>query len=354
MKYKKIVSQMRNEIMTGKLSGTMPSMRNLTERFQVSHLTILHVFQELCAEGLIVGGIKKNYVIRDVIRRDNLILCLLRPPKEINFQDNFTTEMCTGVIRSAETNHMNVLFPHQNAGVLYQNSDDAFLQQMCAEMRPLFPYIRGIIAAASITDEQLAEYILPFADGKPVVLLNRDSSMENIGKTVFPTEQGCEELAQLILRQHCKHFILCQTHLTTDRRNDHTRLMKKFLTDGGIPDSQIVLMEGIGRDAEDPVRFRRIAEEIKSASGETLVFVSASTMACYTANALKAAGLTAGKDYKLCSFDGKISAEMHDPKITSIQISGDELGQKAVELLLSENPFRRVYVNSKLLLRDTL
>ena len=130
--------------------------------------------------------------------------------------------------------------------------------------------------------------------------------------------------------------------------------MKKFLTGGGIPDSQIVLMEGIGRDAEDPVRFRRIAKKIKSASGETLVFVSASTMACYTANALKAAGLTAGKDYKLCSFDGKISAEMHDPKITSIQISGDELGQKAVELLLSENPFRRVYVNSKLLLRDTL
>ena len=37
-----------------------------------------------------------------------------------------------------------------------------------------------------------------------------------------------------------------------------------------------------------------------------------------------------------------------------IQISGDELGQKAVELLLSENPCRRVYVNSKLLLRDTL
>ncbi len=354
MKYKKIVSQIRKEIMTGELTGTMPSMRSLTERFQVSHLTILHVFRELCTEGLIIGGIKKNYVIRDVVRRDNLILCLLRPPKEINFQDNFAAEMCTGVIRSAETNHMNVLFPHQNAGVLYHTSDDAFLQQMCAEMRPLFPYIRGIIAAASITDEQLTQYILPFADGKPVVLLNRDSDMENIGKTVFPTEQGCRELAELILRQHCKYFVLCQTNLTTDRRNDHTRLMKKFLTGGGIPDSQIVLMEGIGRDADDAVRFKRIAEEIKSAPGETLVFVSASTMACCTANALKAAGLTAGKDYKLCSFDGKISAEMHDPKITSIQISGDELGQKAVELLLSENPRRRVYVNSKLLLRDTL
>ena len=104
-----------------------------------------------------------------------------------------------------------------------------FCSRCARKKRTLFPYIRGIIAATSITDEQLTRYILPFADEKPVVLLNRDSSMENIGKTVSPTDQGCEEPAQLILRRHCKYFILWQTHLTTDRRNEHTRLMKKFL-----------------------------------------------------------------------------------------------------------------------------
>ena len=60
MKYKNIVIQLKNEILTGELTGVMPSMRSLTERFQVSHLTILHVFRELSDEGLIAGGTKKN------------------------------------------------------------------------------------------------------------------------------------------------------------------------------------------------------------------------------------------------------------------------------------------------------
>ena len=45
---------------------------------------------------------------------------------------------------------------------------------------------------------------------------------------------------------------------------------------------------------------------------------------------------------------------MYRPQITTVQISGLELGEKAVELLLSETPLRRIYTTAQLQLRETL
>ena len=354
MKYQEIVAQLKEDILAGRLIGKMPSMRSLTERFQVCHNTILHVFQELSGAGLIVGGTKKNYKIRNVVNLDNLILCVMRPPAEINLRDNFSTEMCTGVIRAAEMNHCNVLFPHQNAGVLYQDSNDAFLQQMEAEMRPLLPFIRGIIAAASIRDDQLEKYILPFAERRPVVLLNRDSRLESVGKVVFPTEEACGKLSDLMRRQTARKFILCQTYYTTDHRDDHIQLMQKQLLEHGIADSAIVMVTGLLETADSSAQLKVIGSEICKNRKKAVVFVSSSYGACWVADHLIEQGLIAGQDYRLCSFDGKISSAMHQPQITSVQISGLELGEKAVELLLSETPLRRIYTTAQLQLRETL
>ena len=354
MKYQDIVVQLKEDILAGRLSGKMPSMRSLTERFQVCHNTILHVFRELSEAGLIVGGTKKNYKIRNVVRRENLILCVMRPPAEINFLDNFSTEMCTGVIRAAELNHCNVLFPHQNAGVLYHDSSDAFLQQMEAEMRPLLPFIRGIIAAASIRDDQLEKYILPFAEHRPVVLLNRDSQLNSVGKVVFPTEEACGKLRDLMLRQPARKFILCQTYYTTDHRDDHIQLMQKQLLAHGVADSAIVMISGLLETPDSSAQLKVIGSEICKNRKKAVVFVSSSYGACWVADHLIEQGLIAGQDYRLCSFDGKISSAMHQPQITSVQISGLELGEKAVELLLSETPLRRIYTTAQLQLRETL
>ena len=354
MKYQEIVAQLKDDILAGRLSGKMPSMRSLTERFQVCHNTILHVFREMSEAGLIIGGTKKNYKIRNVIRRENLILCVMRPPAEINLQDNFSTEMCTGVIRAAELNHCNVLFPHQNAGVLYRDSNDAFLQQMEAEMRPLQPFIRGIIAAASIRDDQLEKYILPFAEHRPVVLLNRDSRLESVGKVVFPTEEACGKLSDLMRRQTARKFILCQTYYTTDHRDDHIQLMQKQLLEHGIADSAIVMVTGLLETADSSAQLKVIGSEICKNRKKAVVFVSSSYGACWVADHLIEQGFIAGQDYRLCSFDGKISSAMHRPQITSVRISGLELGEKAVDLLLSEAPLQRIYTTAQLQLRETL
>lgn len=354
MKYQEIAVQLKEDILSGRLAGKMPSMRDLTERFNVCHRTILSVFKELSNEGLIVGGTKKNYRIRSVVNRDNLILCVMRPPVETNLQDNFSTEMCTGVIRAAEMNHCNVLFPHQNTGVLYRNSNDAFLQQMEAEMQPLLPFIRGIIVAASIRDDQLEKYILPFADRRPVILLNRDSRLESVGKVVFPSEQACGELSKLMRRQTFRKFILCQTYNTIDHRDDHILLLKDLLLRDGVSESSVLLLTGLLAAPDNSVQINAMVDEIRKNQGNTVIFVSSSFGACYVADCLSEKGFTAGQDYRLCSYDGKISAEMHTPKITSVRFSGIELGEKAVELLLSEAPLRRIYTSVQLQLQETL
>ncbi len=341
-KYSEITEILQSEILGGKLSGKLPSMRDLASRFQVSHITILRVFQELSERGLIYGESKKVNRIKEVCPVRNILLGVLRSPLEFNDTDNFSSEMCIGIQRAAQARHLNLFLAHQSASVLYSKAENAALLQLNAETRAIQPCICGVVVAASVTDPQLEEFILPLAGQNPVVVLNRKTSLPGVGTVLLPTEQACREVAKRALSTNCNSFILCQTALTTDHLDTHSDLVKSALLENGVRPDQISCFRDVLKRPEYDRELEQISESILRNPGKTMLFVSSSRGARFLENSLSARGLRAGKEFKLCCYDGKRCAYTPSPRIATIRISGYDLAACAVELLCSEEPFRSV------------
>ncbi len=63
--YKQIASQLREQILTGKLKGgdPLPSIRALAQDLKISVITTMKAYEELSAEGLVVASKGKGYFV---------------------------------------------------------------------------------------------------------------------------------------------------------------------------------------------------------------------------------------------------------------------------------------------------
>ncbi len=338
-KYSDLCQTLRDEILSGVISGNMPSMRMLMERFQVSHITILRVFKELQEAGLIRGENKKVYRVNKVFPNRNLLVCLLRTPADLNDLDNFGLEINLGVQQAAQERHVNVLFPHQCATVRYLGTEDTPLLQLKAELSCILNRVCGFLIAAPVTDRQLEQYILPMAENLPVVTVCRRSALPGVGSVVMPTEKACRELAGIIGASQYGRFILCQSVYTTDHMRNQCDLVERYLLEAGRKKEDILRCFELLERPEYEHELNLMCSEISRAGQKkVMIFASSTRGACFLSRELQARGFTAGKDYGLCSYDGKTGAYRNQPKITTMRVPGEALGRAAVDLALSEHP----------------
>jgi len=63
--YKQIASQLREQILTGKLKGgdPLPSIRALAQDLKISVITTMKAYEELSAEGLVIASKGKGYFV---------------------------------------------------------------------------------------------------------------------------------------------------------------------------------------------------------------------------------------------------------------------------------------------------
>ena len=62
-KYLLIEQKLKEKILTGEITGTLPSMRELMKQYGVSHLTILRAFKDLSEAGIIEGKHTSAYCV---------------------------------------------------------------------------------------------------------------------------------------------------------------------------------------------------------------------------------------------------------------------------------------------------
>ncbi|MBO6230040.1 MAG: GntR family transcriptional regulator [Ruminiclostridium sp.] len=63
--YKQIASQLRDEILAGKLKGgdALPSIRGLAQDLKISVITTMKAYEELASEGLVTSAQGKGYFV---------------------------------------------------------------------------------------------------------------------------------------------------------------------------------------------------------------------------------------------------------------------------------------------------
>ncbi len=341
-KYLMIGSELKEKILSGEITGTLPSMRELMKQYGVSHLTVLRAFRDLSEAGIIEGKHKSAYCVRNARTPErNLLVCLIRPPKAVNEDDNFAADLAGGIFQAASTQRLNVFLPLQDAGVRFVGVPDSALEELALELCPYRQKICGLILDAGITDEQIAKYILPLAGELPVVIAGRLSKLP-VKTLVIPTKAGCCELARVISGKY-ERYILCEKSMNTDYRTDHCELIAEELKKAGHSPKDIEIIPDIFSSIEgNDDLIATLFSELKKRK-KTLIFASSSFAARYISDHLAKKGFLSGKDYSLASFDGKHSAYFRTPKIASVRVSGFELGSRAVELLREGDAVGRTY-----------
>lgn len=331
-KYLLIEQELKEKILSGEITGNLPSMRELMKHYGVSHLTVLRAFKDLSEAGIIEGKHKSAYCVKNARTPEpNLLVCLIRPPKPVNEDDNFAADLAGGIFHAASTRRLNVFLPLQDAGVRFAGVPDSALEELALELCPYRQKLCGLILDASITDEQIAKYILPLAGGLPVILVGRASG-QPVKTLVIPTEAGCRELARVISGKY-ERYILCEKSMNTDYRTDHCGLIAEELKQAGHSPEMIEFIPEIFSSIEgNEILIAKLLSELKKKK-KTLIFASSAFAARFISDSLKKKGFIAGKDYSLASFDGKHSAYFRNPRIASVLISGFELGSRAVEIL---------------------
>ncbi len=334
-KYQNICDELRGQIVNGVLQGKMPSMRELTDHYQVSHVTILRVFRELAGEGLIKNREKSSYVIcnRKITTR-NLVVCLSRSLWSINEENNLINEIRIGVEKTAQEKRLSYLVPSQNSLINYQDTPDTFFEEIIWELESYLPRTCGVLLHASFTDAQLERYFLPKFGNIPAVIVGRKTELP-LHSVEMPTEAGCREAAKLASKAAYSDYILCQAVINTDYQDCHVDIFAGELKKNGCDESRIHYCRGVFTSPSvDAQIIENLRAAIAGSQGKPLIFASSGRSAHWICQDLKPFGFEAGRDYGLLAFDGKGFCANNEPKIASVKIDGEEMGRLAVASLI--------------------
>ena len=274
-KYQNISDELREQILNGVLQGKMPSMRELTDHYQVSHVTILRVFRELAGEGLIKNREKSSYVIcnRQITAR-NLVVCLSRSLRSISEEDNLINEIRIGLERTAQENRLSCLIPSQNSLINYHGTPDAFFEEIIWELESYLPRTYGILLHASFTDVQLERYFLPKFGNIPAVIIGRKTELP-LCSVEMPTEAGCREGARLAGKAAYSDYILCQAGRNTDYQSCHVDVFADELKKNGCDEARIHYCRGIFTSPPvDAQILENLRMAIAGSRGKPLIFAS--------------------------------------------------------------------------------
>ena len=333
-KYQLICRDLREKIDQGILKDKMPSMRDLTAQYKVSHVTILRVFKELTQEGLIENQVKSVYTIKKSKKiKNKLVVCLMRSLRSINNEDNFANDMLIGAGKAAMDKRLDQLYPQQNYLINYHGTSDLFFEEISIALEEYLPTICGFLLHPSFTDEQLEKYFLPVFGHIPSVIVGRGTTLP-VHSVEMPTEAGCREAARLTAKSVYSDYILCEISKNTDYRTDHTDIFADELKKNGCDDANIHYCYGISSSiAEDEKAVVNVINMLNKINGKPLVFCSSSRGAHWLNQQLEEHGHRAGRDFGLLAFDGKEYCYNNDPKIATIKVSGEEMGEAAIEIL---------------------
>lgn len=335
-KFENIYESIKSKIVSGEIRHDLPSMRDLSEIYEVSHITILRVFQELVKNGFVEKKTKSTYIVKNnSITSRNILLVLLRPGKTLNTMDNFATEIHLGVAKAALARRMSIFTPSQSNAIFFSHAADGAMTELAIELHLILPNIIGILLDAAISDEQIETYVKPL--NRPMVIVGRDSSLP-LKVVRFPTEQVCTEMAMLAAQSSFERFVLCESAQNTDHRLDHVEIWKKVLMANGRKPENIIETGRVLVNPESDAKFARDLPAVMKSEKRTLVLASSSTGGRFIVDILAGHSLEAGTDFGLMTFDGKESVRSTSPRLTTFRISGEKLGEQAVDVLLDGLP----------------
>lgn len=356
--YRTIAEELHTAISNGDLKpgDRVWSVREIEERYNVSHITALRVFRELAAEEIIVRHDGSGYFVAppEAKSRNNVLFCAFRPLVSYNEYDNFGNRIISGIMLRCVQCGFALHIPPSAVSLSGRVPTVAEVERMATEIAA-FKKPGGVIFDMRYSDEMLEKYLLPACGSTPAVLLGRMSELPV--KTVSPPIPECgNEAALLALKTNAEQFIICPVVGAADQQLLVRSFQKKLLVSGIDPAKIIHVQEKYSTSdiAANIKLVRKIADCI-SRKNKTFLFSLNDFLGRRLCTELLAREFHPGKDFALLTYGGFELTHNESPRLTCISINPETMGSKAAEALIenSDTDQRKYYTDYRIELNDT-
>lgn len=193
--------------------------------------------------------------------------------------------------------------------------------------------VDGLIASLAADTEDLVHYDAFIRKGTPIVFFDRVKKDGPGIKIVIDNEQAGYDATTHLIEQGCKRIMHVTGNLTKNVYHDRCKGYKAALSQNHLPfKSNMLVVNNLSEKAGVEVAEKILSMKTKPDG----VFITRDLCAAYCMNRLREGGMKVPEDIAIVGFNDSVISRMTEPKLTTIQYDGREMGKVAGKILWNQ------------------
>lgn len=335
--YETIISDLKERISSGEIHGgdKVPSLNQLRDHFDVSHVTALHALRNLVEEGVLEARKGKGYFVRKnvAVRNERVlhgaIACVTRPFREATLYDNYYNDIMQAAQRECMSRKFSVLYPPFNLDLGFHSlktDSAALIKEKVVEMAS---GVDGFVLDERIPDDLVND--LREKVGVPMVVVGRGGGAD-VDYACPDNRGGARQLAEMCLKMNYELFLVGDARGVASCENFDDRIngFIDTLERNGVSDENVIRFDFNVTPYEDTLSLLepRLREDKKA-----MIFSPIDIFARWLVDAFVEKGMELGERIGVTGFGGMGYCDYKEPHVSTIDVQPSLIGKTAVSLL---------------------
>ncbi len=335
--YQVIAEDLITAIDNGKLKpgDDVWSLKDMKERYGVSHLTALKTFKILSEQNRIErqNGGRYRVAYPENNRNGNRIISAFRMLSEYNTYDNFGNRIISGIMRGCLQKGFSITALPGVIAVSGRLPTELEAQHLAEEITKE-KNCSGVIFDMRFSDELLEKYLLPVCNSIPSVLVGRNSRLP-INTVSIPNQECGEAAAKLAIHSGAGQYVILGVECFSDQ-DIFFQSFSKTLHKEGIDSRKLVYMTSsykMNNQAHNLQMLEQLLHLVKDFSCKSFIIALNGFASRRICNMLQDNGLKLHDDFCLLSYGGFEISYNFTPRIAEIAVNAEEIGYIAADIV---------------------
>ena len=260
----------------------------------------------------------------------------------------FITSVLAGIEKIATEAKYNLIIAHsaENPNLEAANARNLFHKR-----------VDGLIASLSFETEDLTHFKQFQSKNIPIVFFDRVFETSETAKVIINNFQAGYDATAHLINQGCKRIAHITSSLKRNVYAERKRGYKQALEDHKLKfDEKLVIIDGFKED--DAIRSAKRILSMKNLPDG--IFITNDFCAAVVMQILKDAGIRIPKDIAIVGFNNDSIGKIINPKLTTINYPGFEMGQIVARTLINHlkgvwdmNLTNTIVIKSELIIRES-
>lgn len=217
--------------------------------------------------------------------------------------------------------------------IIIAHSDEKWSRETANAHNLFHKRVDGLIASLANDTEDLLHYDAFVQKGTPVVFFDRVKTDGPGIKIVINNEQAGYDATMHLIEQGCKRIMHVTGNLTKNVYYDRLKGYQLALSQNHLPfEPDMLVVNDLSEKAGVEVALKILAMKNKPDG----IFITRDSCAAFCMQRLKEGGVSFPRDIAVVGFNDDVISRMVEPKLTTVQYNGREMGKAAAKSLLEQ------------------